>query len=167
MPGNESGGVGNFWYSFDYGLAHFISIDGETDFPFSPEWPFLRDVEDKNETLPTKEQTFITDSGPFGAIKDDKITENEAYEQYQWLEKDLASIDRTKTPWVVAMSHRFVMEILLICARTNIVPDRCIVRKLPVINLISGKQCLKTSSSDQYSPNPFPTTDTAHTPHSP
>ncbi|KAK3069565.1 hypothetical protein LTR53_011997 [Teratosphaeriaceae sp. CCFEE 6253] len=28
MPGEESGGVGNFWYSFDYGLAHFVSIDG-------------------------------------------------------------------------------------------------------------------------------------------
>jgi len=31
MPGEESGGVSNFWYSFDYGLAHFVSIDGETD----------------------------------------------------------------------------------------------------------------------------------------
>ena len=44
MPGSESGGVGNFWYSFDYGLAHFVSVDGETDFPYSPEWPFVADV---------------------------------------------------------------------------------------------------------------------------
>jgi hypothetical protein len=28
MPGSESGGVGNFWYSFDYGLAKFISLNG-------------------------------------------------------------------------------------------------------------------------------------------
>ena len=34
MAGEKSGGVGNFWYSFDYGLTHFISIDGETDFPY-------------------------------------------------------------------------------------------------------------------------------------
>jgi hypothetical protein len=33
MPGQETGGVGNFWYSFDYGNAHFISIDAETDIP--------------------------------------------------------------------------------------------------------------------------------------
>ncbi len=65
MPGNESGGVGNFWYSFDYGNAHFISIDGETDFPYSPEYPFVRDITG-NETLPTENQTYVTDSGPFG-----------------------------------------------------------------------------------------------------
>lgn len=65
MPGNETGGVGNFWYSFDYGNAHFISIDGETDFPYSPEWPFVRDITG-NETLPTRNETYETDSGPFG-----------------------------------------------------------------------------------------------------
>lgn len=37
MPGSESGGVTNFWYSFDYGLAHFVSMDGETDYANSPE----------------------------------------------------------------------------------------------------------------------------------
>jgi hypothetical protein len=31
MPGEEAKGVGNFWYSFDYGLVHFVSFDGETD----------------------------------------------------------------------------------------------------------------------------------------
>jgi len=106
MPGNETGGVENFWYSFDYGLAHFISLDGETDFAFSPEWPFLRDSSGKNETLPTESQTFITDSGPFGAIDSSAITDNTAYAQYQWLQTDLASIDRSKTPWIIAMSHR-------------------------------------------------------------
>lgn len=65
MPGNETGGVSNFWYSFDYGNAHFVSMDGETDFPYSPEYPFVRDVTG-NETLPTENQTFVTDSGPFG-----------------------------------------------------------------------------------------------------
>jgi len=104
MPGNESGGVGNFWYSFDYGMAHFVSINGETDFPFSPEWDFARDVEG-NEALPTESQTFITDSGPFGAINGND-EENESYEQFNWLAKDLANVDRTKTPWVIAMSHR-------------------------------------------------------------
>lgn len=104
MPGNETNGVGNFWYSFDYGLVHFIALDGETDFPSSPEWPFVRDLSG-NETHPTEDETYITDSGPFGYIKGN-LTENESYEQYNWLVDDLAAVDRCKTPWVIAMSHR-------------------------------------------------------------
>ncbi|KAI9700554.1 MAG: hypothetical protein M1820_006708 [Bogoriella megaspora] len=105
MPGSETGGVGNFWYSFDYGMAHFISLNSETDFAYSPEWPFVRDAA-SNETLPTEGQTFITDSGPFGTIDDNNWKDNEAYQQIQWLKQDLASVDRSKTPWVFAMGHR-------------------------------------------------------------
>ena len=104
MPGSESGGVGNFWYSFDYGLAHFVAIDGETDFPYSPEYPFVADV-DGAKRLPKENETYITDSGPFGYIKGN-YTENESYEQWQWLKKDLEAVDRKKTPWIIAMSHR-------------------------------------------------------------
>lgn len=104
MPGVESGGVGNFWYSFDYGLAHFISFNGETDYPYSPEWPFARDLKG-GETHPKESETFITDSGPFGAV-DGSIYVKESYEQYNWLVEDLKKVDRTKTPWVIAMSHR-------------------------------------------------------------
>ncbi|EFX04943.1 acid phosphatase [Grosmannia clavigera kw1407] len=105
MPGSETGGVGNMWYSFDYGLAHFISLNGETDYAYSPEWPFIRDT-DGVATEPRENQTYITDSGPFGYIKDNAYTKTEAYEQYQWLVRDLAAIDRSKTPWVFVMSHR-------------------------------------------------------------
>lgn len=104
MPGEETGGVGNFWYSFDYGLAHFVSMDGETDYADSPEWSFAEDLTG-DETLPKESQTFITDSGPFGAV-DGSVKDTKSYEQYKWLKKDLASVDRTKTPWVVVMSHR-------------------------------------------------------------
>jgi Calcineurin-like phosphoesterase/Iron/zinc purple acid phosphatase-like protein C len=105
MPGAESGGVGNFWYSFDYGVGHFVSVNTETDFPYSPEWPFVRDATG-NETLPTESQTFVTDSGPFGFIENNNWKSNAAYEQLQWLAKDLAAVDRTKTPWVIVMGHR-------------------------------------------------------------
>jgi acid phosphatase len=104
MPGAETGGVGNFWYSFDYGLAHFVSIDGETDFANSPEWSFDRDVKG-DEKLPSASETFITDSGPFGAIEG-SIKDTKSYAQYKWLQQDLASVDRRKTPWVIVMSHR-------------------------------------------------------------
>jgi hypothetical protein len=104
MPGGESGGVGNFWYSFDYGLAHFVSLDGETDFAKSPEYPFAADLTG-NETFPMENETYVTDSGPFGYINGSyKVNQN--YEQIQWLAKDLAKINRTETPWVIAMSHR-------------------------------------------------------------
>lgn len=104
MPGKESGGVGNFWYSFDYGLAHFISFNSETDFPYSPEWPFVRDVNGEKR-LPKENETYSTDSGPFGYINGN-WTENESYEQYHWLKQDLAKVNRKKTPWIIAMSHR-------------------------------------------------------------
>lgn len=104
MPGTETGGVGNFWYSFDYGLVHFVSINGETDYAGSPEWPFARDLK-KGETHPKENETFITDSGPFGTVDGD-YNDNKAYQQYKWLEADLKAVDRTKTPWVIAMSHR-------------------------------------------------------------
>ncbi|PTB62729.1 acid phosphatase [Trichoderma citrinoviride] len=104
MPGAETGGVGNFWYSFDYGLAHFVSIDGETDYADSPEWPFARDIKG-SQAHPFANQTFVTDSGPFGTVDGD-YNDNKAYEQYKWLKKDLESVDRCKTPWVIAMSHR-------------------------------------------------------------
>jgi hypothetical protein len=105
MPGAESGGVGNFWYSFDYGLAHFVSINAETDFAYSPEYPFIRDTAGA-PGLPAEQKTYPTDSGPFGVIDNDKYNDNTAYEQYQWLAKDLAAVDRTKTPWVIVMGHR-------------------------------------------------------------
>lgn len=59
-----------------------------------------------NETHPTEDETFVTDSGPFGKIDDDRIDDNTAYEQYQWLVKDLEAVNRTQTPWIVVMSHR-------------------------------------------------------------
>ncbi|TFB00806.1 Acid phosphatase [Trichoderma ghanense] len=104
MPGAETGGVGNFWYSFDYGLAHFVSLDGETDYANSPEWPFAKDVKG-GQAHPFANQTYVTDSGPFGAVDGD-YNDNKAYAQYKWLKKDLESVDRCKTPWVIAMSHR-------------------------------------------------------------
>lgn len=107
MPGDDAGGSGgrsNFWYSFDYGLAHFISFDGETDYYQSPEYPFVADLT-ANETVPLENQTYITDSGPFGYINGSyKVNAN--YEQVQWIKNDLAKVDRSKTPWVFAMSHR-------------------------------------------------------------
>ncbi|RMJ20050.1 Acid phosphatase [Fusarium kuroshium] len=105
MPGDVSGGVGNFWYSFDYGLAHFVSLNGETDYPNSPESSFARDKAKKHNDTLVPGDTYVTDSGPFGKVEGD-INDKKAYQQYQWLEKDLASVDRCKTPWIIVMSHR-------------------------------------------------------------
>lgn len=47
----------------------------------------------------------MTDSGPFGALYGN-YTDNMNYEQVQWIKEELAKVDRSKTPWVFAMSHR-------------------------------------------------------------
>ncbi|KAF8121669.1 Metallo-dependent phosphatase-like protein [Boletus edulis] len=86
MPSEESGGVGNFWYCFDHGLAHFIVFNTETDSVpvglVSPDGVGGIDAGANN--------------GPFGYPN----------EQYDWFEKDLASVDRDKTPWIVVGLHR-------------------------------------------------------------
>lgn len=108
MPGDDMGGKQNFWYSFDYGLAHFISFSGETDFYQSPEEPFVSDLtaaEAAAGAMPLYNETYVTNSGPFGQINGSyKVNAN--YEQVQWIRDDLAKVDRSKTPWVFAMSHR-------------------------------------------------------------
>ncbi|KAK9236928.1 Metallo-dependent phosphatase-like protein [Lipomyces kononenkoae] len=90
MPSAESGGVENFWYSFDHGMVHFVQISTETDLGHGlvgPDEPF--GVEGNFDSVGQ-------DAGPFG-------TKNE---QYNWLQQDLASVDRTKTPWIVVAGHR-------------------------------------------------------------
>lgn len=80
MPGAESGGTGNFWYSFDYGQVHFVQFNTETDFGNGLAGP--------EDAAP---------NGPQGSYPN---------EQIDWLENDLASVNRTKTPWVIAAGHR-------------------------------------------------------------
>ena len=78
MPARESGAVNNMWFSFDYGLVHFISIDTEVVYPNSPEGP----------------GTFLN-AGPFG-------------NQLAWLEADLkkAVANRATVPWILVSGHR-------------------------------------------------------------
>lgn len=86
MPSSESQGVENFWYSFDHGMVHYIQFDTETDLGHGltgPDQPGGSDGED---------------SGPFGLMN----------QQVDWLRKDLAGVDRQKTPWVVAGGSIFL-----------------------------------------------------------
>ncbi|RDL31035.1 Purple acid phosphatase [Venustampulla echinocandica] len=85
MPSAQSGGTGNFWYSFDQGMVHYIQLDTETDLGHGHVGP---------EELGGVSNV---DAGPFGATKN---------AQTDWLEQDLASVDRTKTPWVIVAGHR-------------------------------------------------------------
>ena len=78
MPYAESGAVNNMWFSFDYGLAHFVSIDLEVEYPGSPEGP----------------GSYIN-AGPFG-------------DQLAWLAADLkkAARNRAAVPWIIVSGHR-------------------------------------------------------------
>eukprot|EP01035_Chromulina_nebulosa_P020343 gene20343-26406_t len=77
MPSEESNGVLNMHYSFNYGNVHFISLDTETGYPGSAE-----------------ENRYIFPCGGFN-------------DQLTWLENDLiqANIDRTTRPWIFAIGH--------------------------------------------------------------
>ncbi|KAL2870566.1 purple acid phosphatase family protein [Aspergillus lucknowensis] len=70
-----------FWYSFEYGLAHVVMINTETDFDDAPSG---------------QGGSAGLNGGPFG-------TQNQ---QLQFLEADLASVDRAVTPWVIVAGHR-------------------------------------------------------------
>jgi len=85
MPSDESGGLGNFWYSFDYGLAHFIVLNTETDLPVGLQSPDEAGGSDAG-----------ANSGPFGYPN----------QQYDWFENDLASVNREQTPWIIVGLHR-------------------------------------------------------------
>lgn len=85
MPSEESGGKTNMWYSFDFGMAHFVQFNTETDLGnglIGPDEPggFSRE-----------------NAGPFGLYPN---------EQVDWLESDLKSVDSKKTPWVIVAGHR-------------------------------------------------------------
>lgn len=70
-----------FWFSFEYGMAHIVMIDTETDFKDAPDQPGGVDG---------------LDSGPYGAPG----------QQLAFLEADLASVDRNVTPWLIVAGHR-------------------------------------------------------------
>ena len=82
MPYEASGSSSNMWYSFDYGLVHFINFDTETDFEGAPEGVGTH-----------------LNSGPFTGP---------AGTQLEWLRKDLikAHANRDKVPWIMAGGHR-------------------------------------------------------------
>lgn len=84
MPYAASGSRSNMWYSYDYGLAHFISINTETDFPGAGE-------ENHGDS-------GVIPAGHFG----------EDGEYLKWLEADLAKANASRSvrPWVFAGGHR-------------------------------------------------------------
>ncbi|EFZ04130.1 purple acid phosphatase [Metarhizium robertsii] len=85
MPSDVSGGTGNFWYSWDNGMVHFIQLDTETDLGHGFTGP--------DEIGGTEKEG----ASPVNATMNAQAT---------WLEADLASVDRKKTPWVVVAGHR-------------------------------------------------------------
>jgi hypothetical protein len=62
-------------------MVHFVMFNTETDFPNAPDEPNGEGAEN---------------AGPFAP----------SGAQLAWLQKDLAAVDRKKTPWVVAAGHR-------------------------------------------------------------
>ncbi|KAH8884313.1 Metallo-dependent phosphatase [Thozetella sp. PMI_491] len=95
MPSDVSGGLGNFWYSFDYGSVHYVFFDTETDLGHG--------------LLGPDEPPSTENSGPFGLLN----------QQIDWITKDLAGVDRCKTPWVIALGHRPWFSSGSVCANCS------------------------------------------------
>lgn len=91
MPSQESGGVGNMWYSFDYASVHFVVINTETDY---------HGAEEENHGDAYEPSHHIAGE-PAGHFAPDG-----AY--LKWLEADLkaANANRAEHPWVITMGHR-------------------------------------------------------------
>lgn len=92
MPSASSNGVLNMWYSFNYGPAHIVSINTETDFEGAEE----------EGTGDSHFKRFPAGSfAPKG-------------EYLRWLEEDLrkAQSDRTSRPWVILGGHRPISDLL-------------------------------------------------------
>jgi len=87
MPSQESGGVGNMWYSFDYASVHFVFVNTETDFHDAPE----ENAGDGGGMLGAPAGHFAADG-----------------EYLRWLEADLkaANSNRAQQPWIIAVGHR-------------------------------------------------------------
>lgn len=70
-----------FWFSFEYGMAHVVMFDTETDFKNAPDG--------------TNGSAHL-DTGRFGFPG----------QQTAFLRADLASVNRTQTPWLIVAGHR-------------------------------------------------------------
>lgn len=79
------------WYSFNYGSAHFVSINTETDWPGAEE----QDLGD----------------GQFKKFPAGHFAPNGTF--LQWLENDLrmASQERGRRPWIIVGGHRPLHEL--------------------------------------------------------
>ena len=85
MPSDVSGGTGNFWYSFDSGMAHFIQLDTETDLGHG----------------------FVGPDEVGGSEGEGADAVNATMNaQAAWLAADLDAVDRRKTPWIIVAGHR-------------------------------------------------------------
>ncbi|EDQ89016.1 uncharacterized protein MONBRDRAFT_25809 [Monosiga brevicollis MX1] len=86
MPSEDSKGVLNMWYSWNYGPVHFISLNTETDFPGAGE-----------ENTGDSHDPFM----PAGHFAPDGT-------YLAWLEQELAAAhaNRAQRPWIIAGGHR-------------------------------------------------------------
>lgn len=86
MPASVSGGFQNMWYSYDVGMVKFVVFDTETDLG-----PGIVGPEDV---------------GGASNATDGPLDPNDPSAQINFLKAELASVDRSKTPWVIAAGHR-------------------------------------------------------------
>lgn len=127
MPGAESGGEGNFWFSLDYGMAHIVSFS--TEHPYGPGseqcvgrrprhakhqpdcvhpprgWRFCLCA---RSTAPSPPHGESRPFHPHGHSRRSALPAPAQSRRYAWLEADLkkAHANRSARPWIVVTCHR-------------------------------------------------------------
>lgn len=81
MPGEDSGGLDNFWWSIETGPLKYIQINTETDLGEGVKSP-----DEKQDPA--------------------QLNQGEPNQQIEWLEDQLKNVDRDVTPWVIVAGHR-------------------------------------------------------------
>jgi len=76
MPGNESGGLGNFWWSLDLGYVHFISISSEHPYSSgSPQYSWIvQDLQKANANRQNIPWIVMSAHRPFYCSNDFKYS---------------------------------------------------------------------------------------------
>ncbi|KAF7845567.1 Purple acid phosphatase 15 [Senna tora] len=97
FPSKESGSSSTFYYSFNAGGVHFIMLGAYIGYDKSVCGSNLNQKIDVNKTN-VKERLKLE-------VLEVWLSVMVMAEQYKWLQRDLDSVDRSITPWLVATWH--------------------------------------------------------------
>ncbi|GLE02468.1 hypothetical protein PINS_up011306 [Pythium insidiosum] len=111
--------IGNYEYDYQSGGSHDTSGAGGTN-GFHPAWGNFGSDSNGECGVPTVHRFHVPATGnslfwysfDYASVHVIQLSSEHAWtqgsEQFQWLERDLAAVNRTATPWIVVTTHRMM-----------------------------------------------------------